>query len=244
METGNRGTEAGRAKMRVVMAGSNELGAAAGTHDSAAAVWLPALAGLPVGASVQVVVAFADGAPAVELTGFVRACATEPEDSGRRHQGEKKVLVVGAVEDRGERSGRIRLAVVAAATTELLCGFIGSVVERKATVRTDGLPSYKALGSEGFRHVAQNRGAPKNASKQLPHVHRVFSLLKRLLLGTYQGAVSHKHLGRYLDEFVFRFNRRASGSRWLLFQRLVASCFVKAPTQRAIVASSLLVKAA
>jgi hypothetical protein len=40
------------------------------------------------------------------------------------------------------------------------------------------------------------------------------------LLGTHQGAVSHKHLDYYLDEFTFRFNRRRSKSRGKLFYRL------------------------
>ncbi len=45
-------------------------------------------------------------------------------------------------------------------------------------------------------------------------------LLKRWLMGTHQGAVSHKHLDYYLDEFTFRFNRRRSKSRGKLFYRL------------------------
>ena len=54
----------------------------------------------------------------------------------------------------------------------------------------------------------------------MPRVHRVISLLKRWLIGTHQGAVSHKHLDYYLDEFTFRFNRRRSKSRGKLFFRL------------------------
>ena len=55
----------------------------------------------------------------------------------------------------------------------------------------------------------------------MPRVHLVVSLLKRWLVGTHQGAVSHKHLDYYLDEFTFRFNRRRSRSRGKLFFRLV-----------------------
>ena len=55
------------------------------------------------------------------------------------------------------------------------------------------------------------------ASELLPRVHLAISLLKRWLLGTHQGAVSHEHLDYYLDEFVFRFNRRSSRSRGKLF---------------------------
>ena len=55
----------------------------------------------------------------------------------------------------------------------------------------------------------------------MPRVHRVIALLKRWLMGTHQGAVSHKHLDYYLDEFTFRFNRRRSKSRGKLFFRIV-----------------------
>ncbi|HEY5186092.1 MAG TPA: transposase, partial [Actinomycetes bacterium] len=47
----------------------------------------------------------------------------------------------------------------------------------------------------------------------------VASLAKRWLLGTHQGAIDDAHLPAYLDEFVFRFNRRTSRSRGLLFYR-------------------------
>ena len=58
-------------------------------------------------------------------------------------------------------------------------------------------------------------------AKELALPHLVASLLKRWLLGTYQGAVKPTHLEYYLDEFTFRFNRRTSKSRGKLFFRLV-----------------------
>src|SRR5215469_1825250 len=64
------------------------------------------------------------------------------------------------------------------------------------------------------------KGKKKTPSELMPRVHRVISLLKRWLIGTHQGAVSHKHLEYYLDEFTFRFNRRTSRSRGKLFFRL------------------------
>jgi hypothetical protein len=74
----------------------------------------------------------------------------------------------------------------------------------------------------GYRHeVSYLEGQPARASELLPRVRRVVSLLKRWLLGTHQGAVSHEHLDSYLDEFTLRFNRRKSGSRGKLFDRLV-----------------------
>jgi len=57
--------------------------------------------------------------------------------------------------------------------------------------------------------------------KDLTIVHLVASLLKRWILGTYQGAVRPSHLTYYLDEFTFRFNRRTSASRGKLFYRLM-----------------------
>jgi hypothetical protein len=61
-------------------------------------------------------------------------------------------------------------------------------------------------------------------------VHLVVSLLKRWLMGTHQGAVSHKHLAYYLDEFTFRFNRRKSASRGKLFYRLVQQAVCVEPS--------------
>ena len=67
------------------------------------------------------------------------------------------------------------------------------------------------------------------AHVNMPGVHRVASLLKRWLLGTHQGAVSNKHLDYYLDEFTFRFNRRSSNARGLLFYRLLQQAVLTDP---------------
>ncbi len=68
-------------------------------------------------------------------------------------------------------------------------------------------------------------------------MHKAISLLKRWMLGTHQGAISHEHLDCYLDEFVFPFNRRSSRSRSKLFYRLVLQAVAVAPTPyRSIVA--------
>ena len=81
------------------------------------------------------------------------------------------------------------------------------------------------------------RRRPKQASELLPRVHKAISLLKRWMLGTHQGAISHEHLDYYLDEFVFRFNRRSSRSRGKLFYRLVQQAVMVEPTPyRSIVA--------
>ena len=81
-----------------------------------------------------------------------------------------------------------------------------------------------SLETLGYSHDVTNLSRQKDkdaATRLLPRVHRVASLLKRWLLGTHQGAVSARHLDYYLDEFTFRFNRRKSRSRGKLFYRLL-----------------------
>ena len=78
-------------------------------------------------------------------------------------------------------------------------------------IHTDGWKGYNSVSSLGYTHeITVLKGKKESASELLPRVHMVISLLKRWLVGTHHGAVSHKHLGYYLDEFTFRFNRRKS----------------------------------
>jgi transposase-like protein len=131
---------------------------------------------------------------------------------------EDKALLVVAAEADGQGIGRIRLRRLPDLTRESLHGFICQVVAPGSTVRTDGLNVY--LGLEGYTHDRQIQRHQPQGEHLLPRVHRVVSLLKRWLMGTHQGAVSHDHLDYYLDEFTFRFNRRKSVSRGKLFYRL------------------------
>jgi transposase-like protein len=147
---------------------------------------------------------------------------------GGRHVGKKSVVAI-ATEIRGRGVGRIRLHRVVDSSADSLMPFVTEAIERGATVVTDGLLSYDGLKNVGYGHKKLIiRGSKKAAHKLLPHVHLVASLLKRWLLGTHQGAVSPRHLEYYLDEFTFRFNRRSSKSRGLLFYRLV-ECAVSTP---------------
>lgn len=146
------------------------------------------------------------------------------EESGVRGRGTNtKALVAIAVSlEKGKHIGRIRLRRVSDASAKSLVGFVRDVVSPGSTVLTDGWPSYGELSQLGFEHrvtVISKNVDP--AHVVMPHVHRVASLLKRWLLGTHQGAVSRAHLDYYLDEFTFRFNRRTSKSRGLLFYRLL-----------------------
>ena len=140
---------------------------------------------------------------------------------GRRHLGNKALVAIAAHVD-GKGIGRVRLSRISDASAECLGSFVSEAVEPKSTVITDGWPGYEGLSGKGYKHhVRPLGGNPEKASKLLPRVHRVASLLKRWLMGTHQGAVSREHLDYYLDEFTFRFNRRASKSRGKLFYRLV-----------------------
>lgn len=106
---------------------------------------------------------------------------------------------------------------------ELLSGVM-QMVQVGSLVETDAWRGYLALSKNGFRHTRIEMAATRPAKREidaLPRVHRVSSLFKRWILGTYQGSVDSKHIQQYLDEFVFRFNRRTSGSRGLLFFRLL-----------------------
>lgn len=142
------------------------------------------------------------------------------EEGMRGRQTEKKALIVVAAQEEGRGVGRIRLRQIADASAESLIPFVQDSVEPGSVIHTDGWLGYEPLDKKGYRHaVTFLRG--QSPSELMPRVHLVVSLLKRWLIGTHQGAVSHKHLDYYLDEFTFRFNRRRSRSRGKLFFRLV-----------------------
>lgn len=138
-----------------------------------------------------------------------------------------KTLIAVAAEQDGRGIGRIRMARIADFDRATLHGFIRSSIEPGSTVCTDGLNSYREM--EGFVHhrEVQRRSGP--GQHLLPRVHRAISLLKRWMLGTHQGAVRPQHLEDYLNEFVFRFNRRKSASRGQLFFRLAQHAVQIAP---------------
>ena len=136
---------------------------------------------------------------------------------------EKKVIVACAVEVvDGKRLGRVRLRQVANVSGEALRPFVQEAVEPGSSVFTDGWGGYRGQSRLRYDHMVINQSAsPDPAHVLMPGVHRIAALLKRWLSGTYHGAVSREHLNYYLDEYTFRFNRRASRSRGLLFYRLL-----------------------
>lgn len=135
---------------------------------------------------------------------------------------ERKAIVAIAAEMNHGRLGRVRLQVVPDVSRPSLLGFVEAAVEPGSLVTTDGWSAYRKLETSGYAHHVTNISASSDpAHVVMPGVHRVASLLKRWLLGTLQGSVSRLHLPYYLDEFTFRFNRRTSSSRGLLFYRLL-----------------------
>lgn len=146
------------------------------------------------------------------LVGLVEADETyvgarhEPGRRGRWLCG--KSLVAAAVENRGEQAGSLRLAhLVSASKTELGPFVRGAIDQAEATVQTDGWRGYADLRAHGARHRSILQGVPARAAQILPWSHTVFSNLKGWIWGTFHG-VSQKHLALYLQEFVYRFNRR------------------------------------
>ena len=148
--------------------------------------------------------------------------------SGRKT--ETKALIIVAAEEDGMGIGRIRMRLIGDASAKCLQAFVQESVAAGSIVHTDGWAGYPGLTGKGYVHeVTILKGRTESPSELLPRVHRVISLLKRWLMGTHQGAVSHKHLDYYLDEFTFRFNRRNSASRGKLFFRLAQQAVAAEP---------------
>lgn len=150
-------------------------------------------------------------------------------------------IVVIAVEVKEPKGfGRIRLRRVSDTSAASVLPFVKDSIEPGSLVRTDGSWAYHKLTKHGYRrdrNVMLDSDDPAHVS--MPAVHRVAALLKRWLLGTHQGAVKPKHLDYYLDEFTFRFNRRTSRSRGLLFYRMIEQAVVTEPVTYAQIAGKV-----
>ncbi len=161
------------------------------------------------------------------------------EKPGKRGRGAAgKTLVVIAAQEDGDATGRIRLRKVADASGPSLEAAVQAMVEPGAVVKTDGWDGYNGLDALGY-HRQIIRKTAEVGENPLPLCHREAALIKRWLTGTHQGAVSHEHLSYYLDEYTFRFNRRASQYRGKLFYRLLQNAVAVAPvTYRGITLSA------
>ena len=164
------------------------------------------------------------------LTGTVEVDETfiggeEPGLRGGRARG-KKVLTCIAVETREPKGlGRCRMAPVPDASAKSLHAFVTDHVEPGSTVITDAWQGYRGIDKLGYLHDRRSQRAARahgqDPGELLPAVHRVASLIKRWLLGTHQGSTDVAHLPAYMNEFVFRFNRRRSHSRGMVFYRVL-----------------------
>lgn len=167
------------------------------------------------------------------LTGTVEVDETYVgglEEGVRGRQTDRKSLVAIAAQEDGAGIGRIRMKIIPDASADSLMPFLEETVEPGSTVHTDGWSGYQAVKSKGYAHrVTVLKGNTESPSTLMPRVHRIASLLKRWILGTHQGAISHEHLAYYLDEFTFRFNRRRSRNRGKLFFRLVQQAVIVEP---------------
>ena len=139
--------------------------------------------------------------------------------AGKRGRGaENKQLLVVGVEKAGKKIGRIRIEVIKDASADSLNAFIDTNIEKNTMIKTDGWRSYSQLTKNGYRHKVIKQ---KTEESILSSVHLVISQFKRWTLGLHQGLVKGKHLQYYLDEYIFRFNRRKSKSRGKVFIRTI-----------------------
>jgi transposase-like protein len=129
----------------------------------------------------------------------------------RQLKGRKAALVIVAVEKRGRASGRIRMAVIPDSKSGTLTAFLKANVAPGSTVFTDGFKGFTGLSDAALKHIPRNQplrvDLHKGAKSVVPLADRAIGNLQQWLIGTYHG-VSRGQLQVYLDEFVFRHNRR------------------------------------
>jgi transposase-like protein len=150
----------------------------------------------------------------------------------RQLKGRKAAIVLVAVEKRGDNtSGRVRMATIPDFKQTTILDFVTHHVARGATVYTDGLKSFDGLQPAGVRHVARTQplrsALRRGAASVVPLADRAIGNLQQWLTGTYHG-VSKAQLQVYLDEFVFRHNRRRQPMA--AFQTLLGLGTGRAPT--------------
>jgi transposase-like protein len=181
------------------------------------------------------------------------SCVVEVDESyvggvspGTPGRSTKKAIVI-AVERLGwgkkskrVKLGRVRMRVIENTQRRTLEDFITDVILPGSIVHTDGKKEYDRIGHFGYTHQVTNQSSSNDpAHVAMPGVHRVASLVKRWVLGTHQvGGLARQHLEAYLDEFTFRFNRRASRNRGLVFYRLLEQCLTTRPLKESDIVMS------
>src|SRR3954464_4368163 len=157
------------------------------------------------------------------------------EQSGLRGSRQLKdrraALVLVAVEKRGKASGRVRMAVIPDFKAATIIPFLTQNIEPGSAIYTDGLKSFAGLREAGYKHLARTQPLRselrKGAKSVVPIADRAIGNLQQWLIGTYHG-VSKAQLQVYLDEFVFRHNRRRQPMA--AFQTLLGLGTGRAPT--------------
>jgi len=130
---------------------------------------------------------------------------------------------------RNYRLAKIRAKCIKNASKEELHAFIIENVAVGSTLYRDNWLGYSGIDQLGYNSVVFKTTKADDKNEKLPHIHLAISLLKRWILGTYQGSVEEHHLQTYLEEFTFRFNRKTSTHRGLLFYRLVQGAMSTVP---------------
>jgi transposase-like protein len=154
------------------------------------------------------------------------------EEAGvaRRQTQTKSIVAIAVERHRPPGFGRTRLRHMADCSADSLTPFVRDPVKAGSTVCADGWKAYDGLPQAGYQRYRQVlASSPDPAHVSMPGVHRMASLLKRWLLGTHQGSVGPEHLQAHLDESTFRFNRRNSRQRGLLFHRLLEQAVTAPP---------------
>lgn len=153
------------------------------------------------------------------------------KQGSKRGRGTTKSIVAIAIEVLEPKGfGRIRMRHIPDASGASLLPFVSNVAAPGSVIHTDGWCGYSGLSEHKLTHsITVLSASSDQAHVSMPGVHRVASLLKRWILGTHQGSVVPEHLQSYLEEFTFRFNRRTSGSRGLVFRRLLERAVATGP---------------
>jgi len=121
--------------------------------------------------------------------------------------------------------GRVRLKEIENCGAEILTKFVEDNISMDAIVKTDKWTGYKKLKSVGYEHIAK---IITDYNSEFKGLHNVVSLIKRWILGTFQGKISRKHIQQYLEEFTFRFNRKHRNIGYK-FQSLVEFATITKP---------------
>ena len=165
------------------------------------------------------------------------------QEGAKRGRGsENKQLVAVAVQldilsdDHPERSSlrdyrlsKIRVKHISNASKAELHAFVKENVAVGSTLIRDNWSGYSGIDDEGYYSEITKISTSTSEEEKLPHVHLAISLMKRWILGTYQGSINEANLQTYLEEFAFRFNRKTSHNRGWLFYRMVQGAVTTEP---------------